>query len=172
MSDEKMIGYTVAYGRDEAPVPVYISAAIAAILLTAGVLRGDPIVGAVGLAAAAFAFYNLPLAEVGRPRMGANQYGIFIEGFGIIQWRAIDEIKLVEIAVRSWTLNELQIRLKQPLGKSLIADWRKQPLLRRLMRLPWRMTYDNTIRISLDAFDTEPDDIERTFLRMWRYYRG
>ncbi|MBX9926250.1 MAG: hypothetical protein K2Y05_07820 [Hyphomicrobiaceae bacterium] len=172
MTDNRTTGYTVAYGRDEAPVPVYIATAVAAVLLTAAAWRAEPILGAIGLAVAGFAFYNLPLAEVGRPRMGANQYGIFIEGFGIVQWRAVDEIKLVEIAVRSWTLNELQIKLKQPLGKALIADWRKQPLLRRLMRLPWRMTHDNTIRISLDAFDTEPGDIERTFLRMWRHYRG
>jgi hypothetical protein len=172
MSESEMTGYTVAYGRDEAPFPVYAAAAIAAVLLTAAALRLDPIMLSIGVVAGAFAFYNLPLAEVGRPRMGANQYGVFIEGLGLIQWRAIDDIRLVEIAARAATSNELLIRLKHPLGRALIADWRKQPLHRRLMRLPWRMTHDNTIRIALDAFENEPGDIERTFLRMWRHFRS
>lgn len=172
MSDGEMSGYTVAYGRDEAPFPVYAAAGIAAVLLTGAAYRGDLILLALGAVAAAFAYYNLPLAEVGRPRIGANQYGVFIEGFGLIGWRAIDGIARVEIAVRASTSNELAIKLKQPLGRALIADWRRVPLYRRFMRLPWRMTHDSTIRISLDAFEKEPDDIERTFQRMWRHYRS
>lgn len=172
MTDSEMSGYTVAYSRDEAPFPVYASAAIAAVLLTAAAYRGDGILFMLGAVAAGFAYYNLPLAEVGRPRLGANQYGIFIEGFGIVHWRAIDAIEQVEIAVRAATLNELTIRLKQPLGRALIADWRKVPLHRRFMRLPWRMTPDNTVRIALDAFEQEPGEIVRNLQRMWRHYRS
>lgn len=176
MTDREMTGhtsgYTVAYSRDEAPFPVYAAAGIAAILLTAAVYRGDLIFMALGLVAAGFAYYNLPLAEVGRPRIGANQYGVFVDGFGIIHWRAIDAIERVEIAVRAATLNELQIKLKQPLGRALVADWRKLPLYRRFMRLPWSMTHDNTIRIALDAFEKDPGEIERTLQRMWRHYRS
>ena len=40
------------------------------------------------------------------------------------------------------------------------------------MRLPWTMTYNNMIRITLDPFDKEPGEIHRTFLRMWRHYRS
>jgi len=167
-----MTGYTVAYGRDEAPFPVYVAATLAVILIATGFFRANPILFGLGAIAAGFAFYNLPLAETGRPRLGANQYGIFIEGFGIIAWRAIDKIDLTQIAVRAMTLNELQISLKVPLSKALIADWRKVPLHRQLMRLPWSMTYNNMIRITLDPFDKEPDEIHRTFLRMWRHYRS
>ena len=171
-TNREMTGYTVAYSSDEAPFPVFAAAAIAAILLTGGVFKANPVLFGIGCVAAGFAYYNLPLAEVGRPRMGANQYGVFIEGFGIIQWRAIDSIELAQIAVRAVTLNELHIALKTPLSRALIADWRKMPLYRQLMRLPWSMTYDNKVRISLDAFDKEPEEIQRTFQRMWRYYRG
>ena len=168
----EMTGYTIAYSRDEAPFPVFAAAAIAAILMTGGVFKANPILFGIGCVAAGFAYYNLPLAEVGRPRMGANQYGVFIEGFGIIQWRAIDSIELAQIAVRAVTLNELHIALKTPLSRALIADWRKMPLYRQLMRLPWSMTYDNKIRITLDPFDKDPGEIHRTFLRMWRHYRS
>ena len=170
--DREMTGYTVAYARDEAPFPVFASATIAAIMLTAGVFNLNWIWVLLGAGVGAFAIYNFPLAEIGRPRIGANQYGVFIEGFGLVGWRAVDRISLIQIAVRASTSNELQISLKQPLTKALIADWRKMPWYRQLMRLPWRMTYDNTIRITLDPFDKTPEEIHRTFERMWRYYRS
>ncbi len=171
-TEPTMTGYTVAYGRDEAPFPVFAASAIAAILLTAGVFKGNFIFLGLGSVAFGFAYYNLPLAEVGRPRIGANQYGAFIEGFGLIAWRHIDSIELVQIAVRAVTLNELQIRLKVPLSRALIADWRRMPLYRQLMRMPWSMAHNNTVRITLDAFDKQPEEIHHTFQRMWRYYRG
>jgi hypothetical protein len=172
MSEKEMSGFTVAYGRDEAPFPVYVAALLAAALLAAAFYRSNPIFFGLGAMAAGFAYYNWPLAEIGRTRFGANQYGVFIEGFGLVQWRAIGSIELVQIAVRAVTLNELQITLKQPLSSALIADWRKMPLYRRLMRLPWTMNYNNMIRITLDPFDKEPDEIQRTFQRMWRHYRS
>jgi len=168
----EMTGYTIAYSRDEASFPVYVAGFIAALLLAAGLIKANPIFFGLGVIALGFAYFNFPLCETGRPRMGANQYGVFIEGFGIIAWRAIDKIDLVQIAVRAVTLTELQITLKVPLSRALIADWRKVPLYRQLMRLPWTMGYNNMIRITLDPFDKEPDEIHRTFLRMWRYYRG
>lgn len=165
-------GYTIAYSQDEAPFPVYVAATLSAILFTAAVYQWNWIFLSLGVLLAAFTYYNFPLIEKGRPRMGANQYGIFIEGFGILGWRAIDKISLIQIAVRAETRNELQITLRQPLTKALIADWRTMPLYRRYMRLPWSMSYNNMIRITLDPFDKEPDEIHRTLERMWRYYRS
>ena len=60
-----------------------------------------------------------------RPRLGANQYGIFIEGLGLIGWRSIEKIDTVHIAVRTMMTHELQIKLSQPLEQALLADWRK-----------------------------------------------
>jgi hypothetical protein len=172
MAENEMNGFTVAYGRDEAPFPVYVAGLAAIILVAAGLYKANPVMFGLGAVATGFALYNWPLAEIGRPRFGANQYGVFIEGFGIIGWRAIDRIDLAQIAVRAVTLNELQIGLKVPVSKALITDWRRMPWYRQLMRLPWTMTYDNTIRITLDPFDKEPEEIHRTFQRMWRHYRS
>ena len=95
-------------------------------------------------AAAAFTYYNIPLLETGRPTIGANQYGIFLQAFGLIRWRAIERIDLVQIAERAMTVHEL----------------------------PWRMSHNNMVRVNLEPFDQPPDQIHRTFLRMWRYYRS
>ena len=96
----------------------------------------------------------------------------FIQAFGLIRWRAITQIDLVEIAERAMTVHELQIALNGPLGSALVADWRKRPAYRLLMRLPWRMDHRGVVRVNLEPFDRTPDEIHRTFLRMWRYYRS
>ena len=165
-------GYSVAYGRDDTYFPVYITAALALIFCTAALLTGALYWLALALMAAAFTYYNIPLLETGRPTIGANQYGIFIQAFGLIRWRAIERIDLVEIAERAMTVHELQIALNVPLSSALVVDWRRQPPYRWLMRLPWRMSHNNMVRINVEPFDQAPDSIHRTFLRMWRYYRS
>ncbi|WGD56138.1 hypothetical protein QA641_20925 [Bradyrhizobium sp. CB1650] len=171
--DEGQVGgYSVAYGRDDTYFPVYVTAALAAIFCTAALLTGALYWLALATLAAGFTYYNIPLLETGRPTIGANQYGIFIQAFGLIRWRAIERIDLVEIAERAMTVHELQIVLNTPLSSALVADWRKQPRYRWLMRLPWRMSHTNMVRINVEPFDQPPDMIHRTFLRMWRYYRS
>jgi hypothetical protein len=164
-------GYSVAYTRDDSHFPLYITAALAAIFLTAAWISGALYWLLPAAAAAAFTYYNIPILET-RPAIGANQYGIFIQAFGLIRWRAIERIDLVEIAERAMTVHEVQILLNAPLSSALVADWRKQPCYRLAMRLPWRMNHNNMVRINVEPFDQAPDAIHRTFLRMWRYYRS
>lgn len=164
-------GYSVAYTRDDSHFPLYITAALAAIFLTAAWTTGALYWLLPAAAAAAFTYYNIPILET-RPAIGANQYGVFIQAFGLIRWRAIERIDLVEIAERAMTVHELQILLNVPLSSALVADWRKQPFYRLAMRLPWRMNHNNIVRINIEPFDQAPDAIHRTFLRMWRYYRS
>ena len=165
-------GYSVAYKRDDTYFPVYVTAALAAIFLTAAWITGAIYWLPLAAAAAGFTYYNIPLLEIGRPTIGANQYGIFIQAFGLIRWRAIERINIVEIAERAMTVHELQIVLGAPLGSALVTDWRKQPAYRLLMRLPWRMDQSGSVRVNLEPFDQPPEVIHRTFLRMWRYYRS
>jgi hypothetical protein len=140
-------------------------------MLAAAFVTGNSVWLALGVAAAGVTYYNVPLLER-RPIVGANQYGIFIQGLGLIRWSAIDRIDLVEIAVRASTIHELQIGLKTRLSSALVADWRKLPVSRSLMRLPWSMARSNVVGVNLEPFDTEPDDIHRTLLRLWRHYRS
>jgi hypothetical protein len=165
-------GYSVAYSRDDVYFPVYITAAMALIFITAAWITDAAYWLVPAAAAASFTYYNIPLLDTGRPTIGANQYGIFIQAFGLIRWRAIARIDLVEIAERAMTVHELQIALDAPLGSALVADWRRRPVHRLLMRLPWRMDHRGVVRVNLEPFDRAPDEIHRTLLRMWRYYRS
>lgn len=171
MDERDAGGYSVTYGGEEIQVPVYVVAFLAAAFLAAAIVTGSTVWLALGVAAAGVTYYNVPLLER-RPAMGANQYGIFIQGLGLIRWRAIDRIELVELAVRASTIHELQIGLKERLSSALVADWRQQSFFRSLMRLPWSMARTNVVGVNLEPFNKEPDEVHRTLLRLWRHYRS
>src|ERR1700720_395669 len=172
LDEQNVGGYSVAYRRDDPHFPVYVTAALAAMFFTAAWITGATYWLALAVTAAGFTYYNIPLLDTGRPTIGANQYGIFIQAFGLIRWRAVERIDIAEIAERAMTVHELQIVLSAPLGSALVVDWRDQPRWRRFVRLPWRMSHNNMVRINVEPFDQPADEIHRTFLRMLRYYRS
>jgi hypothetical protein len=167
-----IVGYTVAYDQDDIQFPVYAMTCIAVVLFAAGIIKAVPLLALVGLLPAAVAFYNLPLLEKGRPRLGSGQYGLFVEGLGLVSWRAVDSIEIVDRVERGVTSQDLRIELKKPIPDALLADWRVRPLMRRLMRLPWRMASKTVIEIPLDVLDRPAAEIKDNFLRMWRFNRG
>ncbi len=171
MDERNVGGYSVTYGREEIQAPVYFIAVLAAAFLAAAIVTGSTLWLVLGVAAAGVAYYNVPLIER-RPIVGANQYGIFIQGLGLIRWSAIDSLELTELAVRASTIHELQIGLKTRLSSALVTDWRKMPFWRSLMRLPWHMSRPNVIGVNLEPFDKEPEDVHRTMQRLWRHYRS
>ena len=172
MSQENLPGYTVAYEQEELQFPVYVVAFIGAGLGVAGFSLDNIVLIAIALMAIGYAYHNYPLLETGRPRVGAGQYGVFAEGLGIVSWRAIKNIEMVPVELRGSTNNELRITLTEPLDRALLADWRKRPLHRFLMRLPWTMSGNEVIRIPLDIFDRPAEDITNNFTRMMGFYRG
>ena len=115
MSQNHFNGYTLAYERDEIQFPVYVVALIGAGFTAAAIAFDNVFLFGLALCAFGFAYYNYPLLETGRPRLGAGQYGIFVEGLGIISWRAIKQIDLVAINLRGAANNELRITLQEPL---------------------------------------------------------
>lgn len=165
-------GYTVRYGKEKGQFRVFILAGAGLLFSIAAFYQGSELLLALGVAALGAAYYFFPLIESERSRLGANQYGIFIEGLGLIGWRSVESIDSVHIAVRTILTHELQIKLSQPLERALVADWRRMAFYRLLMRLPWTMNHNNTIRINLEPFDDSPDEIERTLKRMQRHYRS
>ncbi len=84
----------------------------------------------------------------------------------------MDSIETFELVERGGTTHDLVINLKKPISEALLADWRSRPLLRRPMRLPWRLASKTEIRIPLDILDKPAEEIKNTFVRMWRYNRA
>lgn len=171
VNESETSGYIVAYDQDEIQFPVYVTIAIGLAFIAASFVVGTAILFALGLMTLGFAYYNYPLLETGRPRIGAGQYGIFVEGLGIIAWRAVGDIALVPTFSRGVQHSEMLITLDEPLERSLIADWRRRPVPRNLMRLPWSMAEDDVIKIPLDVMDHPANEIFVAFKRMMTFYR-
>jgi hypothetical protein len=163
--------FHLPYGPDAGDFRFNVMAiltALAAILFAA--TRYDSIV-VIGAVTGCTAYYFYPLMEKKKPRIGGGQYGVFIDGFGLISWRAISDVKLITYATRFNEEHELQFHLRTSLDRALLADWRDLPIWRLLMKLPWTMSHENVVRIALAPFAPPPEDIHRVFDRLWRYYR-
>jgi hypothetical protein len=163
-------GFILPYNGTDA-ARFHVLAAIAAATFAAWLTWGYQLLSITAILSACSAYYFFPFTERSRVRLGANQYGLFIDGFGLIAWRAISDISLVTYSVRTLEMQELHIKLKQPVSSALLADWRRLPIWRLLMRLPWTMGYDNIVRINLQPFALPAGEICHTIQRMWRFYR-
>lgn len=171
MSNEDYSGYIVAYEQEEIQFPVYVLFVIALAFIAAAVVMQMPILMPLGLLALGFAYYNYPLLETGRPRIGAGQYGVFLEGLGIIAWGAVEGIEEGYENTRGVEHSIMLIKLRQPVERALIADWRERPIWRFMMRLPWTMPDKETVRVPLDILDRPSGDILKSFVRMMTFYR-
>jgi hypothetical protein len=171
-SDDRFTGYTIAYDRDEIQFPVWILIILGAALLFAALANGSVLLllgsGLVGC----FVFYSFPLLETGKTRLAANPDGLFIEGLGRLTWRDVAAIDVVEVSVRGSIYSEAEISLSGPLAIAPLEDDRKIPWHRRLMRKPFYLRSGPKIRVPLDVFDHEPDDIIKSLTRIWFHYRG
>jgi hypothetical protein len=162
-------GFILSYSKHEA-ARFHALAALAAVSFAAWMHWGYQLLSATAIIVFCCAYYFFPFTEK-RPRLGTNQYGLFIDGFGLIAWRAIAELNLVTYSTRTLETEELQVKLAQPMSSALLVDWRRLPVWRLLMRLPWTMSHDNTVRINLQPFEPSAEEIHRVMQRMWRYYR-
>ncbi|MBU2533949.1 MAG: hypothetical protein KKB37_14505 [Alphaproteobacteria bacterium] len=170
MTDPTDIGFAMAYAKGKGAFRVYIAFVACAVFLVAGILRGSEIAYFLAFLAGGTSFYFYPLTETDRPRIGAGEHGIFIEGFGLIPWRSVRDISLSTYYVRSIQVSELHIALSRQVPNALAADWRQIPFYRLLMKLPWQMRSDNIVRINLEPFPGTPEEILRAFLRKWRFF--
>ena len=170
MEEATSTGFAIGYAKGKGAARVYVAFAIGALFIGFWLFNGNGIALLLGVLAIGTSFYFYPLIESGRPRAGAGEHGVFIEGFGLIPWRSVDDIRLSTYAVRSIQVSELHIKLSKSLPQALAADWRSLPWHRLLMMLPWKMGSDNIVRINLEPFPGSPEDIVRAFQRKWQYF--
>jgi hypothetical protein len=163
--------YNLPYGPDAGDFRFNVMAILTVLAIVLFLSTGYQTPLVIGVITGCTAYYFYPLMEKKKPRIGAGQYGVFIDGFGLISWRAISDVQLVTYATRFSEEHELQFRLRTSLDRALLADWRSLPVWRLLMKLPWTMSHENLVRIPLAPFAPPPEEIHRQFERLWRHYR-
>ena len=167
--DPEELSYVLPYAPRSGDFNFNAMALVAVLFLGLCIISGFAPLLAVATAAGSVAYYYYPLKER-TPRIGAGQYGVFVDGLGLISWRAIDSIEAVPFTSRLAQTYELQILLNRPIENALLADWRKLPIWRLLMKLPWHMKTDDLVRIPLEPFEPPAKQIHDAFTRLWRRF--
>ena len=170
--DDRFDGYTVAYDRDEIQFPVWILMMLGAAVLYVSLAKASVILFLLSGLIGCFAFYSFPLLETGKTRLAANPDGLFIEGLGLLAWRAVAAIDVAEVIVRGSVYTEAEISLSEPLTIALLDDDRKMAPHRWFMRKPFYLRSGPKVRVPLDIFDRAPDDIINSLTRIWVHNRG
>ena len=163
--------YNLPYGPDAGDFRFNVMTILTVLAAVLFVATGYDTLLVFGAVTGCTAYYFYPLIEKKKPRIGGGQYGVFIDGFGLISWQAISDVKLITYATRFNEEHELQFQLRVALDRALLADWRELPIWRLLMKLPWTMSHENIVRIPLAPFAPPPEEIARSFERLWRHYR-
>ena len=163
-------GYVLAYSPRSGDFNVNVMALTAVLFFLLTFVLASPVLLMPAAAAICVAYYYYPLKER-TPRIGAGQYGLFIDGLGLLSWRMIKNIEKVSYTSRVAQTHELRIHLSVPLDQALLADWRNLPIWRLLMKLPWHMSDDEVIRIPLEPFEPTADEIRSKLLQIWDYCR-
>ena len=109
-------GFAIGYGKDKGSFRVYVCLLFSAVFVVGWMRYDSEIALVLALLFGLTGYYFYPLIETQKARLGAGEHGVFIEGFGVIPWRAIKDIRLSTYAVRSMEINELNIELG---GRSL-----------------------------------------------------
>ena len=165
-------GYAIGYAPDSGNFRVFGCLGASVVFLLVWLNSGHAGALVVAALAASAAHYYFPLVERKKARLGAGEYGVFLEGLGIIPWHAIQQVRHSSYFVRTMEIDELHIVLSKALPKNLIADWRSMPWFRLLMKLPWSMTRDNIVKVDLEPFDGKPEAIVAGIQRQQRMYSG
>lgn len=163
-------GYAVGYAPEKGRFRVVGSFTLALIFFGIWMYRGHDLALVLFALFAASSYYFFPLVETRKARLGAGQYGMFLEGLGIIPWGAIKDITLNSYYVRTMDIHDLHIALAKSPPKAMLADWRSLPWPRLLMRLPWSMNQEKLIKVNLEPFGNNPQAIVDALNRQRRLY--
>lgn len=164
--------FTVGYKRGSGEVTVFGNLALGAIFISTGFLTGLPLLSVAGLAPIAYAYRSYPMLEAGRPQLGANADGLYIDRIGFIDWKAIRMTEIGQNPKETKDRVLLNVLLTRPTGDA-VTKAQKIPVWKKYMMRNWKRSQREhgreLIAVNLQTLDADPDDILsriRTFKRV------
>lgn len=149
--------FATGYERQAGEALVFGGVGVALIGVLAAVVRGDPGLLVISAAGLMSTWYFYPLVERGRPVLGGNDEGLFIDGIGFIAWDAVAGLKRLDRAVRSIRTVTLTIELNRPLAEAIVRP-ASAPIWRQFMTRIWKERA-NAVELQLHTLRMSPDQI-------------
>jgi len=171
-SDENASGaspFAIGFERTNGPGIVFGSIILGIALLVIGLVTGQGLLAIAAIAPLGVAFWHYPMIEKGKPQLGANEDGLFVERIGFIDWGSIRMIDLSKTSVRNIELVKLNVLLNRSLDTA-IAKKQQFPFWKKVMMRNWTISQREHGR-SLLAIDlhTLTDDADEVLKRIRAY---
>ena len=151
--------FAVGYNPSGGEIYVYGGASLVVIGCIITAVQGHPAALLLSLVGLGSTFYYRPLMEARRAQLGASMQGLYVERIGVIGWRAIADIDMVETYIRTMRFTRLVVTLSMPLDKAVVqpevtATWR------RYTSKNWTLK-GNVLEIKLDTLRADPEVVLR-----------
>lgn len=156
------VPFTVSYNRQQSESIFYGCLVLGACFAAVGVAGGLPLLAFASLAPFAFAYWHFPMIEKGKPQLGANEEGLYVERIGFIDWAAIRMTDVKRTSVRNIELVRLDVLLTRPLDAAT-AKAQTFPFWKKFMMRNWKRIKREhgreLIEIDLHTLSANPDEI-------------
>jgi hypothetical protein len=145
-----------AYYKFEAGAPLaYGGLAVAVVLAIAAKGAGSAALWVAAAAALLIALHNWPLVRQLSTAMSVSDYGVFLDGLGLVGWNGINAARVEERKLGKTTLPELVLDVDAEALKTVMA---RTPAggFRRLQYRPWRVAGGHLLRVDLQPLGVDP----------------
>ena len=156
------VPFTVGFNRSQSEGIVYGSVLLGIAFAVIGGIGGIPLLALASLAPFGIAYWHFPMIEKGKPQLGANEEGLYVERIGFIDWAAIRMTDVKRTSVRNIELVRLDVLLTRPL-ENAVTKAQACPLWKKFMMRNWKRTPREhgreLIAINLHTLAADPDEI-------------
>ena len=127
-----------------------------------GAVGGLPLLALASLAPFGIAYWHYPMIEKGKPQLGANEEGLYVERIGFIDWAAIRMTDVKRTSVRNIELVRLDVLLTRSLDDA-VTKAQTFPVWKKFMMRNWKRTPREhgreLLAINLHTLAADPEEI-------------
>lgn len=156
------VPFTVGFNRGQSEGIVYGSLLLGILFAVIGIVGGLPLLAVAAIAPLGIAYWHYPMIEKGRPQLGANEDGLYVERIGFIDWAAIRMTDVKRTSVRNIELVRLDVLLTRPLDNAVTKS-QTFPVWKKFMMRNWKRTPREhgreLIAINLHTLAADPEEI-------------
>lgn len=156
------VPFTVSFNRSQSEVIFFGCLLLGALFAAIGIFADIPLLALAAVAPVAMAYWHYPLIEKGKPQLGANEDGLYVERIGFIDWGAIRMTDVKRSKVRNSELIRLDVLLTRSL-ENAVSKAQTFPIWKKFMKRNWKRSRREhgreLIAIDLHTLAADPDEI-------------
>ncbi|PVB62993.1 hypothetical protein [Labrenzia sp. 011] len=159
---EAAMPFTVSFNRSQSEVIFYGCLVLGVVFAAISAFTGIYLLAMAAAAPIVIAYWHYPMIERGKPQLGANEEGLYVERIGFIDWSAIRMTDVKRKTVRNVEQVRLDVLLTRPLDNA-VTRAQSAPFWKKYMKRNWKRSRREhgreLIAIDLHTLAADPDEI-------------